>query len=121
MKRKNLYRNGKKLDEPWVVHKDFRYFVTGNEWCKRDIWDEITVPPHKYFAMGDNRDFSKDSRFWGPLDFCKLKGKAFMIYYPFNRFGLIRHGRHVLKAADSEVSDTDIKGSGGTGSGTTAQ
>jgi len=96
MNRKDLYRDGEKLDEPWVVHKDFRYFVINDSFSKRDIWNEMTVPDNHYFAMGDNRDYSKDSRFWGPLDKARLKGKALMVYYPFSRWGLVRHGSHTL-------------------------
>jgi signal peptidase I len=41
----------------------------------------VTVPPHSLFFMGDNRDKSFDSRFWGYVDLNKVKGKAFIIYW----------------------------------------
>jgi len=63
--------------------------------------DELVVPPGKYFAMGDNRDHSSDSRYWGLVPERLLLGRAQVVYYPFyfpwpplwsqvNRVGLIR-------------------------------
>ena len=42
---------------------------------------EIVVPPNKYFVMGDNRDHSWDSRYWGPIAGDKIFGKALYIYW----------------------------------------
>jgi signal peptidase I len=50
----------------------------------RDNWGPVVVPPGHYFMMGDNRDDSVDSRYWGFLDGRKLKGEAVMIYYSYN-------------------------------------
>jgi len=50
----------------------------------RDNWGPVVVPPGHYFMMGDNRDDSVDSRYWGFLDGRKLMGQAVMIYYSYN-------------------------------------
>src|SRR5579883_1434612 len=47
------------------------------------------VPPGCVFAMGDNRNQSSDSTHWGPLDENRIVGKAFFIFYPFNRIRFI--------------------------------
>jgi signal peptidase I len=48
-------------------------------------WPEVIVPEGHVFVMGDNRDASEDGRFWGFVPFQHIKGKAFVIFYPFNR------------------------------------
>ena len=60
-------------------------------YAPRDNFGPITVPSGSYFMMGDNRDESYDSRFWGPLPFNKLRGKAVLVYWPLNKIKIIKH------------------------------
>ncbi len=53
----------------------------------RDNHGPITVPPDSFFVMGDNRDQSLDSRFWGFVKLDKIKGRAFMVYWSWNGQG----------------------------------
>ena len=53
----------------------------------RDNFGPITVPPDSYFVMGDNRDQSLDSRFWGFVKMDKIKGRAFLVYWSWNGQG----------------------------------
>jgi len=55
----------------------------------RDNFGPVTVPAGHIFVMGDNRDRSFDGRFWGPLKVSAVKGKAWLLYWPFSRFRLI--------------------------------
>jgi signal peptidase I len=51
----------------------------------RDNWGPIIVPRDRYFVMGDNRDESLDSRYWGFVDPRALKGRAVVLYFSYNR------------------------------------
>jgi len=89
MKNKTLYINGKKLVEPYVVYKDPR--VLPYKYGPRDNFGEVKVPEGKIFVMGDNRDYSYDSRFFGFLPVERLRGRALLVYWPINRWRIIKH------------------------------
>ena len=97
-----VYINGKLLNEPYVVHDSaagydpFNYSFPPRkdemiplnvvaEWRpelrKYVEGDDFVVPQGKYFAMGDNRDRSQDSRYWGFVDRDAIMGRPFLIYW----------------------------------------
>lgn len=80
---KQVYVNDKPLREPFAVHMDRS--IQENPISPRDNFSPVVVPPGQLFMMGDNRDYSMDSRFWGFLDKKKIKGKAFIIYWSWDR------------------------------------
>ncbi len=51
----------------------------------RDNWGPLVVPDGKYFALGDNRDNSEDSRYWGFLEANSIRGRPMFVYYSFER------------------------------------
>ncbi len=76
---KKVYINGKPLDEPYTFFKDANI-----ERSYRDNFPEFTVPENYYFCMGDNRDHSYDSRFWGPVPAENIIGRPWRIYWSFD-------------------------------------
>ena len=86
---KEIYINGTHLIEPYKIHNDF--YPSAAQFSPRDNWERSKlILSHKVFVMGDNRDSSLDSRFWGQLDTNMIKGKALFIYWPPWRMGLIK-------------------------------
>ena len=75
---RDLYINGQKLDEPYVVHTDARQID------QRDNMASTVVPPDHFFMMGDNRDNSNDSRFWGFASRESFIGKPLFIYWSYD-------------------------------------
>ena len=57
---------------------------------QRDFFGPVTVPAHSFFMMGDNRDHSCDSRYWGPVEERYVKGNAWFLYWPPSRLGAVR-------------------------------
>lgn len=76
IRNKQLYRNGQPVEEPYKIHSDPLIVNT-----YRDNFGPVQVPEGKVFAMGDNRDNSKDSREWGFVDKSTIRGKALLIFW----------------------------------------
>ncbi|MEF3254211.1 MAG: signal peptidase I [Deferribacterales bacterium] len=84
MVNKKVYLNGKPIDESYVRYES--EFILPEQVNPRDNFPEITIPEGYYFVMGDNRDASFDSRFWGFVSEKSIKGKALIIYWSW-QFG----------------------------------
>ena len=85
---KELYVNGDLFpDQSYSQYKDQRVFSAssafGENVRRRDNFGPFTVPDEHLFCMGDNRDQSYDSRFFGPVPYAHVKGRAFLIYWSY--------------------------------------
>jgi signal peptidase I len=79
VRQKELYINGEHQVEPYIQHTRREVLPPGSS--NRDFFGPYVVPAGHLFMMGDNRDNSHDSRFWGPEPLTRLKGKAMFIYF----------------------------------------
>jgi len=84
---KKVFVNGHELNEPYVMHDDATTYppldALPEPYRSRDQYKPFIVESDQYFAMGDNRDRSSDSRYWGTVPRSLIKGRAFMVYWSF--------------------------------------
>ena len=101
MRDKTLILNGVEQDEPYVVITEYgdqfdgmmlwqREHLTDDQdpdgyRPSRDNWGPIVIPDEHYFMLGDNRDTSLDSRYWGLLEEWRLEGRAVAIYFSYEK------------------------------------
>jgi signal peptidase I len=101
---KRVFINGRPLDEPYVIHQEDSLFYRDNfpqgqpeyiqdpkmgervdEMLHNDVVNgELVIPPGFYFAMGDNRDNSLDSRYWGLVPRDNIEGKPLIIFWSYD-------------------------------------
>jgi signal peptidase I len=87
IKNKQVFVNDKPLDEKYKVHND-NQIISKNDYYHyddtiRDNFGPVNVPAGHIFVMGDNRDNSADSRYWGFLPLTYVKGRPWMIYFSY--------------------------------------
>jgi len=99
MRSKRLFRNGVAVDEPYARHldeggdaihpgmgwqSDFLVAATPGPRHRyvpsRDTWGPLVVPPDRFFVLGDNRDNSEDSRYWGFIRRSEVRGRPWLVY-----------------------------------------
>jgi signal peptidase I len=88
VREKRVYINGSPLDEPYAHYLEPAAFGSAvhevTAFDVRERYGPVTVPDDQYFVMGDNRDNSQDSRYWGFLPRENVKGKALVIYWSYD-------------------------------------
>ena len=114
---KTVYINGKELEESYKNFIDPNIYERGSgipsDYIARDNFGPKVIPPNSYFMMGDNRDNSNDSRFWGVVDGKMVIGKPLFIYWSYDAppydprsKSILEHGQEYLSVAVNFFSKT---------------
>ncbi len=98
IRNKIVYINGAAEMGNFAIHSDPRIYsdpeMHNKNYLRRDNLPQIKIPYKKLFVLGDNRDSSNDSRFWGMVDESDVRGKAFLIYWSWDKNAAsVRWGR----------------------------
>lgn len=88
----HYYINGELLNEDSYL--DSSVITNGGSYIHEG--QSITVPENEYFVSGDNRPNSSDSREFGPISIDRIKGKAWIVYFPFSEFRFVSHEKYEL-------------------------
>jgi signal peptidase I len=88
IREKKLFLNGVEQQETYIQHVD-----TSTSVPRRDNFGPVMVPENKYFVLGDNRDESYDSRFWGFVERNTIAGKALILYWSWESLTNVRWER----------------------------
>jgi signal peptidase I len=78
-----VYINGHRLIEPYLPEA----WIVSNNWPLNGSSSGMVIPPNEYFVMGDNRNKSQDSRFFGPIGRDRIDGRAWFRIWPLSTFG----------------------------------
>ena len=82
--RNKIYINNQLIEDPWGRYDER---VPSTKYLQpMEIFGPVTVPVNSVFVLGDNRDNSQDSRFWGFVNVNEVKGKALIIYFSWDRY-----------------------------------
>ena len=105
---KTVYINGKELEESYKHFIDPNIYERGSgipsDYIARDNFGPKVIPPNSYFMMGDNRDNSNDSRFWGVVDGKMVIGKPLFIYWSYDAPPYDPRSKTILEHAQEYVS-----------------